>query len=86
VGGRNMTALAAKMTDSIREAKQVSFITAVLMAVALCFHSILEVRLVCCGLIFQPCMLLIEGIMSLGGGGGLHAKGAEQRERLESKG
>ena len=48
VGGRSMTALAAKVTASISEVKQVSFITAVLMAVALCFHSILEVSILAC--------------------------------------
>lgn len=40
---RSLEALAATMTAKSSGMKQVSFLTAVLMAVALCFHSILEV-------------------------------------------
>lgn len=45
-GGRSLEALAAKISVGLPSAvKPVSFLTAVLMAVALCFHSILEVSL-----------------------------------------
>lgn len=44
-GGKSLEALAAKIGVNIPDVKPVSFLTAVLMAVALCFHSILEVQL-----------------------------------------
>lgn len=61
-----MTALAAKVTASISEVKQVSFITAVLMAVALCFHSILEVSLVGYGISRVSCVVGEVGVAGLG--------------------
>ena len=66
VGGRNMTALAAKVTASISEVKQVSFITAVLMAVALCFHSILEVSMTGCWISMVSCVVGEGGLAGWG--------------------